>query len=979
MAKSVAKTNLDDIIKKINKEAGSDIVGYGIPKKDYTRITFTSPRMNYCTYGGLPTGRLIEFYGEEHGGKALVNGTPVLTDTGWVAIEKLNVGDKVYGEDGQLHNVIGVYPQGEKLCYDFKLRDGTSVKCSEDHLWSVFTGGQMKHLHYRDCKLNILSTKEMIDNFDRGYYLPDISSMQYEQVKSDDLLLDPYLLGLLLGDGSVCGSTPSISNTEMDIIDSVKSIVSQYGCTVMKYTDKNYSWHIKENKKSNNHPINSAFRYYGLFGKHSHDKFIPNVYKFASIEDRYKLIAGLINTDGCVWGGVEFESTSTQLLRDFWEVCMSLGIYCVLRKHKVRIPASSMTDELLKLLSVKHTMRHEKYLSSHRQHIHKHRRKVESITEVGMRACTCIKVDNPTSLFITKDFIPTHNTTSALDIVANFQQLESVKDEPRRAAYFDAENTLDVEWATKLGVDVDNLILLQPESQSAEEILQIILDMIETGEIGLVVIDSIAAMVSNQEMEKTIEERTYAGISQPLTVFGRKAEMLCKKMDCTIIGINQIRDDLGAMWGGAVKTPGGRAWKHLCLSGNTKFVTDKGLRRFRDCKDGEEVTVVDKDGNLRKAIVNHYGEQFMQKVYLQKGRMKYEVCCTSDHAWILEDGTITHNIKLGDKLYYRERNVEFEIITSRQADMWCLGFAIADGCDYKNKKATGIRAYLYGEKAKYSYIFERASWRYAHQNMGTAYQKLHISKQNFLNGECWKYMQPEDLRYMFMGYMAGDGSGDGCVTHDERVLEFIRYSCGMCNYFISSESTYITNESSKKAGQLAYRVYFTTHDNKYNHWQVYKIEDFGMAGTYCVTEPVTHTFTLEYGVVTGNCSVRMQFTRGNFINEKGDEIKRSSDSPAGNIVLMSMIKNKTCPANRRGGFYTINYALGIDYLRDLIDVAEKYDIIQKAGAWFSIINPDTGDVLADKIQGIGNVYEFLKDEEHEDVLTFIEQYVESQI
>lgn len=61
--------SLDDIIKKVNKDAGANIVGYGIPKREYTRIPFTSPRMNYCTYGGIPTGRLIEFYGEEHGGK----------------------------------------------------------------------------------------------------------------------------------------------------------------------------------------------------------------------------------------------------------------------------------------------------------------------------------------------------------------------------------------------------------------------------------------------------------------------------------------------------------------------------------------------------------------------------------------------------------------------------------------------------------------------------------------------------------------------------------------------------------------------------------------------------------------------------------------------------------------------------------------------------------------------------------------------
>ena len=277
-------------------------------------------------------------------------------------------------------------------------------------------------------------------------------------------------------------------------------------------------------------------------------------------------------------------------------------------------------------------------------------------------------------------------TTTALDIVANYQQMETGK----KVAYFDSENTLDVDWAIKLGVDVDELILLQPEAQSAEDILEMILQMIDTGEVGLVILDSIASMVSAQELDKTIADKTYAGISMPLTTFGKKAEMLCKKTNCTIIGINQIRDDLGAMWAGAVKTPGGRGWKHLC-------------------------------------------------------------------------------------------------------------------------------------------------------------------------------------------------------------------------------------------------------------------------------------------------SVRMQFTRGNFLNERGEEIKRSSESPAGNIVLMSMTKNKTCPANRRGGFYTISYANGIDYLRDLVDVALKYDLIQKSGAWFTIVNPDTGEVLSEKIQGMANVYDYFRNEDNEDKLTFVEDYIDSKI
>ena len=124
--------------------------------------------------------------------------------------------------------------------------------------------------------------------------------------------------------------------------------------------------------------------------------------------------------------------------------------------------------------------------------------------------------------------------------------------------------TLDEEWARKLGVDVDSMYVLQPKEQSAEEIFDLILSVIETGECGLFVIDSIGALISKQAYEKSIEEKTYGGISMALTNFSKKAEMLMAKHRCTGIGINQVRDDLNSSLGGYT-TPGGKAWKHLCM------------------------------------------------------------------------------------------------------------------------------------------------------------------------------------------------------------------------------------------------------------------------------------------------------------------------------------------------------------------------------------------------------------------------------
>ena len=152
-------------------------------------------------------------------------------------------------------------------------------------------------------------------------------------------------------------------------------------------------------------------------------------------------------------------------------------------------------------------------------------------------------------------------TTTALDIVANYQKMEDAKG----IVYADLENTLDEVWATKLGVDFDrdDIYLMNPTNQGAETIFQKLLDMISTDEIGLVVIDSIGVMVSNMALEKSIEDKTYGGIAMALTNFSKQAAALCNKHNCTLIGINQMRDNLASPYGGEITT-GGKAWRHNC-------------------------------------------------------------------------------------------------------------------------------------------------------------------------------------------------------------------------------------------------------------------------------------------------------------------------------------------------------------------------------------------------------------------------------
>lgn len=141
--------------------------------------------------------------------------------------------------------------------------------------------------------------------------------------------------------------------------------------------------------------------------------------------------------------------------------------------------------------------------------------------------------------------------------------MEYVERGPRVVVYIDAEQTLDVQWAQLLGVDTEAMILVRPQEQTAEQVLQIAIDLIATGDVGLCVLDSIPMLVSQNIFNEDMDKKSYGGISQALTVFCSKVTPHLTQQQCAFIGINQIREDLASMHN-TVSTPGGKMWKHAC-------------------------------------------------------------------------------------------------------------------------------------------------------------------------------------------------------------------------------------------------------------------------------------------------------------------------------------------------------------------------------------------------------------------------------
>ena len=160
-------------------------------------------------------------------------------------------------------------------------------------------------------------------------------------------------------------------------------------------------------------------------------------------------------------------------------------------------------------------------------------------------------------------------TTTAFLIAAAFQR-EEMKlnpDNPRKIILLDNEGTADPVWAKKLGYDMEDspvqTITIRPEAQSAEEIFNIAIDLLKTGEIGLLIFDSIATLVPQQIFDESQEKKQMGGIAASLTRFANTIIGLLRKYKATFVGINQVRENLSG-YGDFLLTPGGRAWKHAC-------------------------------------------------------------------------------------------------------------------------------------------------------------------------------------------------------------------------------------------------------------------------------------------------------------------------------------------------------------------------------------------------------------------------------
>ncbi len=365
----------------------------------------------------------------------------VLTPNGFRPIGSLRVGDLVTGSDGRPTPVLGVYPQGNKPVFRVTTQDGASTLCCGEHLWHVFSPEDRT----RGKPGRVLETQEMIGRLRRNhqhrYELPLLSAPA--QFEPQPIPMDPYALGLLLGDGCLTTkTTPSFSTSDAELADALA--VSLDGIELRRKGRYDYVLrHVDGGRGGTRiaNPVTVTLRELGLAGTHSHTKFVPRAYLENSPDVRIALLQGLLDTDG---GPVTQKgrtcriqyTTCSELLRDdVLFLVRSLGGVAYWRRRQAdgrsaggspERPIAHRKDAFvldIRLPDAIEPFRLQRKVDIYRQlRGGRPMRFIEAIELAGERQTVCIQVAAADSLYVTDDFLVTHNTLNDSFIILDEAQ-----------------------------------------------------------------------------------------------------------------------------------------------------------------------------------------------------------------------------------------------------------------------------------------------------------------------------------------------------------------------------------------------------------------------------------------------------------------------------------------------------------------------------------------------------------------------------
>lgn len=388
-------------------------------------------------------------------GKCLSVNELAYTPNGKIRMGDIRVGDYVIGSDGKKTKVLEVYPQPIKDLYKITFNDGYSTICCKEHMWTVMSNNGSVNNKNRETRYINLTVEQMLDenlileqhgtgwnekktykfkpyykqsNGQNKWQIPVVQPIEFET--NYTLPIDPYLLGLMLGGGHITKYGSVIFDLHKDDFD---EIFNDQPINEIKGYD---------NKRCNSiGTLKKEIKSLNLNGALSHTKFIPEQYKYASVDDRLSLLHGLMDTDGhCMkskngaFSGTEYCTVSEQLADDVADIVHSLG-GIVRKKSKIgsykkedgtKVKCKVAYRLNIKLPSNMNPFRLKRKSDEYNPpKKYKVGRYIKNIQYHGQGESVCIKVDADDSLFTINHGIVTHNTFSAAaaSVLGEFNQI----------------------------------------------------------------------------------------------------------------------------------------------------------------------------------------------------------------------------------------------------------------------------------------------------------------------------------------------------------------------------------------------------------------------------------------------------------------------------------------------------------------------------------------------------------------------------
>lgn len=328
-------------------------------------------------------------------GKCQDLNSKLLTPKGWVRMGDINVGDDVIGSDGKSKKVLGIYPQGIKKIFEITFSDGSTVRSCDEHLWSVSTYSHnlRKNSYITKTLREIVNGGLQFKNGNDKWYIPIVKPITFE---SKELRLNPYVLGCVLGHyAKVDNGLLELRTIDDDIMTEMRNELS--------------SNLILDNI------ISDAFSHYGLIDCNLSSLFIPNDYIFSSIEQRVELLRGILDVNGksSKNGVVEVSLESKELINNIKSIVQSLGGIATLNEClmddkiyyelSLRLPSQFIpfrVDRMVKTFAI--TFKNPPV------------RSMIDVKYVGKMEAQCILIDSDDHLYVTDNYILTHNTLSSI-------------------------------------------------------------------------------------------------------------------------------------------------------------------------------------------------------------------------------------------------------------------------------------------------------------------------------------------------------------------------------------------------------------------------------------------------------------------------------------------------------------------------------------------------------------------------------------